>query len=263
MKPALIEQFILPNLQPDDRRYDESFFIRLLDKLQSSNNELFRQIGPGVVVAISCALGRSDIVPLLLESLLPEGGDDSQAFKIYLGIRETITAIWQFVGAPQVVPAVVGSTFVLRERGVKSELWTRGAIEPHDTLEGERVRSDIYKASGNSDVFNLQKTYFGDFAYGFETFTFGYNIGRTPDAIFALQDLELCIMASVVGLGPTRQARNHVLACFGFGHGVKEVQAVLDVACELATWARQPFPIDYYLTEQLWEQARRNIHDVS
>lgn len=66
-------------------------------------------------------------------------------------------------------------------------------------------------------------------------------------------------MAAVVGLGPTRQARNHVLSCFGLGIPFDQIKAVLDVSGTLATWAGQPFAAEYYQLSELETQAQKNV----
>jgi len=106
-----------------------------------------------------------------------------------------------------------------------------------DLALGRSTQRDIYKASANTEVFQLLDAFFGDFNYLLTSIGFGYVMGRNnDDEVLALREKEVVLAACIVALGATRQARSHLMACVGFGWGRGQVESVVGTVVELGGW---------------------------
>lgn len=168
-------------------------------------------IATDVQAAMCCAIHRADLVPELFSAVL-KGQDalsETETTELFQTVQETINFIWPFVGVPQVIPACLDLAGYIRSKGlVRLETnrlrsvsrvlyWNfyfldfgvyhalnpieltnistpnRSDLGPEDVQLGSETRKAIYKASANSEVFEMLSNYYGDFAYALDTVGFG------------------------------------------------------------------------------------------
>ena len=85
-----------------------------------------------------------------------------------------------------------------------------------------------------------------------------YNLGKSPGAL-SLREMELCITAAVLGMGPTRQAKNHMLGCIGFEFTSADLKALLSAASDLADWAGKHFDWAFFDVDAIAAQGQNNL----
>lgn len=171
---VFFKKYVASNLPPGAKLYDEQFFTAQLQQLESSG--LSHYIAVGVLTGIFCGLKRGDLTPKLFESLCPRNTQDKDTeTKTYQAIQEAVYSMWMFVGAPQVIPTCLGMSGMLASRGITPEpVRVRPDLGPEEFELGAKTQKDIYKASGNSEVFQMLGKFFGDFAYILTSVGFGY-----------------------------------------------------------------------------------------
>ncbi|KAF8545296.1 hypothetical protein BDD12DRAFT_905664 [Trichophaea hybrida] len=152
----------------------------------------------------------------------------------FLAMRSAITTTVLFSGAPQVLPACLG-----------------GEVMAETLSIGRETHADIYKASGNAEVFEMLRRYCGDVEYALIAIGFGLFMGGE-----GLRERELVLAAAIMAMGARRQAGSYLKACFGFGWTREEVQSVVDMVGRVAEWCRvQVGKVDVGLLEREAREA--------
>lgn len=75
-------------------------------------------------------------------------------------------------------------------------------------------------------------------AYYAHTTIFGYLIAGSR--LLSLQEAELVVASSIIGLGAVRQARSHCKGSIQLGNSVDVMEAIVQTAYELAKWNKTP-----------------------
>ncbi|KAF8247891.1 hypothetical protein K440DRAFT_643506 [Wilcoxina mikolae CBS 423.85] len=218
-------KYVTPNVPPGAPVFSSTFFSPLLSTLLFPHH-----LSTSILTGILCALKRGDLVAPLFSHLVDVSGHDP--IETFSAMRSAITTTMLFSGAPQVLPACLGLAGEMRGRGLEPDTSSDRGEVTAETLEvGRETHRDIYKASGNAEVFEMLGRHCGDVEYALVAIGFGLFMGGE-----GLRERELVLAAAIMAMGARRQAGSHLKACFGFGWTREEVQSVVDVVGRVAGW---------------------------
>ncbi|CCX30300.1 Similar to predicted protein [Nectria haematococca mpVI 77-13-4]; acc. no. XP_003040426 [Pyronema omphalodes CBS 100304] len=220
-RAAFLATYVTPNAPPNAPTFNPSHLT-----LPSSFPYPLRI---SLYTAVFCALKRGDLVDSLFTYFVDSANND--ATETFLAARSAITTTVLFSGAPQVLPASLALAGQARFRGLEVPSNDRGHVTESTLQLGRETHTDIYKASANSAVFSMLGEFVGDVEYALVCMGFGLFMGGE-----GLKEKELVLAAAITAMGARRQAGSHLKACFGFGWGLEEVKAVVEMVEGMAEY---------------------------
>ncbi|KAJ5409943.1 uncharacterized protein N7487_004302 [Penicillium crustosum] len=239
MTSNFADAYTKANLAADAAVFEPELFQALTAQIENAGPSEKKWFALGLISAILCALGRGDVVVDLVRNATETQSADS--FKEALTIvREAITIATPFVGLPNTMPAIFGLVAEIRASGVEiTETTPRIPLSEKDYhTVGIDTSKLIYRGVGNSDVAPMVGKYFPETSYYAHTTIFGYLIAGSR--LLSLQEAELVVASSIIGLGAVRQARSHCKGSIQLGNSVDVMEAIVQTAYELAKWNKTP-----------------------
>ncbi|KAI5821437.1 hypothetical protein BZA77DRAFT_6359 [Pyronema omphalodes] len=220
-RAAFLATYVTPNAPPNAPSFNPS--------LLTLPSTLPYPLRISLYTAVFCALKRGDLVDSLFNHFVDLENHD--ATETFLAARSGITTTVLFSGAPQVLPASLALAGQAKFRGLKVPSNDRGYVTGETLDIGRKTHADIYKASNNSAVFSMLGEFVGDVEYALVCMGFGLFMSGD-----GLKEKELVLAAAITAMGARRQAGSHLKACFGFGWGLEEVKAVVEMVEGMAEY---------------------------
>lgn len=140
--------FVLTNMPDGAVPYSKDTLAKALETLRASDKTFFEETPVFDCVALSvilCALRRADAVPGLFRQVTADMSKEDTK-KAFEQVREAITIIFPFIGLPNTIPALLGMTPYIKERGIEVTKDTArpGLISDEDSEQGSKHFHTVY-----------------------------------------------------------------------------------------------------------------------
>lgn len=148
--------FVLTNMPDGAVQYSKDTLAKALDTLKASDRAFFEKTPVFDCVSlcvILCALRRADAVPGLFRQVTSDFSKEDTK-KAFEQVREAITIIFPFIGLPNTIPALLGMTPYIKERGIEvsKETARPATIAEEDSTEGSKHFHTVYDVRDISSI---------------------------------------------------------------------------------------------------------------